>query len=249
MCTLSIIPLVGALGRRAGYRVVMNRDEQHSRATATPPAVRAVDGRHACWPTDPVGGGTWFATTSHGLTLGLLNVNLGKHEPPSSGVRTRGEIVPKLAGFSSAAAAAAELRHSDLRRYRPFRLVVIDREKVVDLRWDRCRLSESPRAMGTACFVSSGLGDHVVEPRLMLFDSIFSGETATPHMQDMFHRHSWPRHEHLSVMMSREGARTTCVTTVETRYSDESEPSVMMHHSDDAGESVVELSGLVAAAC
>jgi len=226
----------------------MSRDELRTRSAALPPSLQR-DGA-ACWPTDPDGGGTWIGTTGHGLTLGLLNVNLGVHEPPSSGTRTRGEIVPSLASCADAAAAASELLAKDLTRYRPFRLVAVDATAVVDLRWDRHRLIETSRRLAPACFVSSGLGDHVVEPRLMLFDSIFSARSATSEMQDGFHQHVWPNHEHLSVMMNRELARTTSVTTVETRRTRSGETSVSMRHRDDDGVGEpVALSGLVAAAC
>ena len=136
---------------------------------------------------------------------------------------------------ADAAAAASELLAKDLTRYRPFRLVAVDATAVVDLRWDRHRLIETSRRLAPACFVSSGLGDHVVEPRLMLFDSIFSARSATSEMQDGFHQHVWPNHEHLSVMMNRELARTTSVTTVETRRTRSGETSVSMRHRDDDG--------------
>ncbi len=226
----------------------MSRDELRTRSAALPPSLQRSG--EACWPTDPDGGGTWIGATGHGLTLGLLNVNLGVHEPPSSGTRTRGEIIPSLASCPDAATAASELLGKNLTRYRPFRLVAVDATSVIDLRWDRHRLIETPRRLAPACFVSSGLGDHVVEPRLMLFDSIFSVHSATPEMQDGFHQHVWPKHEHLSVMMSRELARTTCVTTVETRRARAGETAVAMRYTDDDGVSEpVELGGLVAAAC
>ncbi len=249
MCTFSIIPLIGALGRREGYRVVVNRDELIARAHAAQPMVRTVNGREACWPTDTAGGGTWIAAMESGLTLGLLNVNLGEHEPPNEGVRTRGEVIPRLAGCENATAAAAALRHTTLKRYRPFRVVAIDRERIIDLRWDRCTLTEIIRPLASSCFVSSGLGDHVVEPRLMFFDSTFAGVTATPQMQDMFHRHVWPGHEHMSVMMNRATAHTKSVTTVEARWTDDARPRMLMHHSDAAGESSVELGALVPLPC
>lgn len=250
MCTLSVISLSDSLGRRVGYRAVMNRDELRTRAQAHPPSPRQVGGTEACWPTDADAGGTWLAASEHGLTLALLNVHMGPHEPHSTGTRTRGEIIPSAIAAETAAAAAGVVRTKDLARYRPFRFVAIDRDLVVDLRWDRHRLSERTRAVSSACFVSSGLGDHRVEPRLMLFDSIFGHRAATAQMQDAFHSHTWARHEDISVMMSRETARTTSVTTVEARFSGVRPESVTMAHSDDDGEAaVVEVGGLVAAAC
>ncbi len=254
MCTLTLIPLSDSLGRPCGYRAVMNRDESRTRAVAEPPARRSLKDAEACWPTDPDAGGTWCAATSNGLTLALLNIYFAEHEPSSAQARTRGEIIPALAACATAQAAAGELIAADLSRYRPFRLVATGPDRLVDLRWDRHRLIETIRPLSPACFVSSGLGDHYVEPRLMLFDSIFGGARATPEMQDSFHRHVWPQHEHLSVMMTRPEARTTSVTTVEARWNADDQPEMLMRHEDDNGAAEpITLSGvqsgLVAAAC
>jgi len=247
MCTLTVIPISDSAGRPSGYRAVMNRDEVRSRSVAHAPAHKADGG--ACWPTDPDGGGTWFGTTAHGLTIGVLNVNLREHEPACVAPRTRGELIPTVSTNPDAQTAASALRSLDLERYRPFRMVAIDRGAVIDLRWDRHRLIETARPMGPACFVSSGLGDHRVEPRLMLFDSIFSSRSATPELQDEYHSHVWPHHEDISVMMSREAARTTSVTTVEMLFGRDGAATATMRHSDDNGEAdPVELGGLVAAA-
>jgi len=248
MCTLTVIPMSDRLGRPAGYRAVMSRDETRDRSPARPPETRDVGGARAVWPTDADAGGTWFAASERGLTLARLNVNLGEHEPPNRGVRTRGEIIPALIGRQKASEAAAELRSMNLDRYRPFRLVAISRRAVIDCRWDRERLVERRRRLAPACFVSSGLGDHIVSPRLMLFDSTFSGVTGTAKMQDAYHRHVWPGHEAISVMMNREDARTTSVSTVEMRWEAEAPgPTGAMKHEDDAGSSEVALAWLVAA--
>jgi len=248
MCTLSVIPTTDRLGRTCGYRAVMSRDETRDRSPARHPEARDLDSAQGVWPTDADAGGTWFAASERGLTLALLNVNLGPHEPPNRGVRTRGEIIPSLIDRQKASEAATELRNMNLERYRPFRLVAISRRAVIDCRWDRMRLVERRRRLSPACFVSSGLGDHIVSPRLMLFDSTFSGVSGTAKMQDAFHQHVWPGHEAISVMMSRDDARTTSVTTVEMRWEEDADgPAGAMTHRDDAGSSEIEIGGLVAA--
>jgi hypothetical protein len=224
----------------------MSRDELRSRPEAERPAYRDTDRGRALWPRDPHGGGTWVAAADSGLTLALLNVNLGPHEPPNPAPRTRGELIPRLIEEHSIAGVAGALREMPLDRYRPFRLVAISSEGVIDARWDRRLLVETARRLEPACFVSSGLGDHFVEPRLMLFESMVRGVWPTPSVQDAFHRHVWPGHEDVSVMMSRKNARTTSVTTVDVAPEGE-RASVTMIHRDDQGESSHELRALVAA--
>ena len=240
MCTCTVIPLSDSIGRLTGFRLVTSRDEQRTRKPAERPSIVSSRGAAACWPTDADAGGTWVSATEHGVVLCLLNVNLLDAEPPSTGTRTRGEIIPKLTGLLTLDDVATGLRTMDLHRYRPFRLVAATREGLVDFRWDRQRLIETRRPLEPACFVSSGLGDHMVEPRLMLFETMFrsslTDQRHTGKMQDSYHQHVWPQHEHLSVMMSREEARTTCITTVEATWERGGDPAVRMHFSDDDGE-------------
>ena len=249
MCTLTIIPLTDAIGRATGYRAMMSRDELRTRPPALIPAERRAGRIRAIWPTDTLAGGTWFAASERGLTLGLLNVNLGDHEPATVAPRTRGELIPQLIDRSTVIDVLMELRSMPLDRYRPFRLVAIGREGVVDARWDRGRLVETRRSLSASCFVSSGLGDHMVEPRLMLFESMFCGAAPTPLLQEAFHRHVWPKHEHLSVMLSRDDARTTSVTLAEVAWRDAGAPAVTMTHRDDDGETHTRLEHLEAATC
>jgi hypothetical protein len=64
------------------------------------------------------------------------------------------------------------------------------------------------------CWVSSGLGDDVVEPRIPLFDEMVLPEP-TAAIQDAYHRHRWDDHPEQSVRMSRSDARTVSITAVE----------------------------------
>jgi len=246
MCTLSIIPTLHERGRPRGYRAVMSRDELRSRPLAERPEERLTERVRALWPRDPHRGGTWVASAESGLTLVVLNVNLGAHEPPNPAPRTRGELIPRLIGEGSLAGVAGALRALSLDRYRPFRLVAASGEGVLDARWDRRLLVETARRLEPACFVSSGLGDHFAEPRLMLFESMVRGVWPSPSVQDAFHRHVWPGYEHVSVMMSRESARTTSVTTIDVTLREDG-ASVTMIHRDDHGESRHELGAMVAA--
>ena len=67
MCTVSWTPLDG------GYALAMNRDERRTRAPATPPERRELDGVPVLLPRDGEAGGTWIAVNALGHTLALLN--------------------------------------------------------------------------------------------------------------------------------------------------------------------------------
>lgn len=231
MCTVSIISLKDGHG---GYRLVTNRDEQRSREPAIAPAWGEIGGVLAIAPRDPRAGGTWVATTEAGLTLCLLNGNMEPAPALPQGLRSRGAIIPTVIGCGSLAGVREQLQKMDLSMFAPFRLVGVglgcglgdesglelgsDARSglVLDAFWDRTRLTVRTRGTLPLCFVSSGLGDSRVLPRLPLFDEMV-GSDATPVMQDAYHAHVWPERPEISVCMSRADARTVSTTVIEVR--------------------------------
>ncbi len=268
MCTVSIIPIelvpgatagiggiggiggvggVGGAGVEAGgYRLVTNRDESHRRAPALPPEVRSGEGLFpALWPTDPEGGGTWVSVNAAGVTLALLNIYPSRDTKAPAprggrGVVSRGLIIPALAHAPSAADAAAALSALDLSAFRGFRLVAVDRESIIECRWEGegesggdsggdsagesgegtgngsggSGLSVAETALGLACFSSHGWGDRHGRARLALFRRWFADRAASACEQDAFHRHQWASRPETSVRMVREDARTVSITSV-----------------------------------
>jgi len=217
MCTVSVIPIDG------GVRLVSNRDEGRRRAPAMPPEARDLPGgKRGIWPTDPEGGGTWFAAADHGLAMTLLN---GNPVPPLDrtglDLVSRGVIIPKLIACADAGEAMEAFEGGvvgePMDRFAHFRLVVTDASgRLYDARWDReqLRITEHPEPV--AAFASSGLGDDKVECRIPLFDEMVR-PGPTPEAQDAYHRHAWEGRGPVSVMMSREAARTVSVTVAEVR--------------------------------
>ena len=250
MCTVSIIAL------RHGFRLVSNRDEQHTRPESAAPAWRAIPsaagagapmaeapGLRAIWPADLRAdgseGGTWIGASERGLALTLLNYNLTPAPALPGEARSRGDLIPSLLHLNSAHAVAAALHEADLSAFAPFRLIAVERATpeeavmVAEVRWNRVSVS-SVWHRAPVCFASSGLGDHLVEVRLPLFERLVASEVDRIHegdadsevdpdggvdrlaaIQDAFHAHAWPDRRHVSVMMHREAARTVSTTAVE----------------------------------
>lgn len=255
MCTLTIIPLRGLDDQKpSGFRVVTNRDESLARPPALPPAVTTVRAVRAAWPVDALAGGTWVAASERGLVLSLLNLNLVPPPalPPARELVTRGAVIPALMDAAGAAEAAARLADSDLAPFAPFRLVAVDRHTIILARWDRAAFTIVRRPLTAACYVSSGLGDHTVAPRLALFEGWFAGSRPTPEEQDAFHEHVWADRPEISVRMSRRDARTVSTTAVEVVHAGDA-TLVAMDYRDDAARTRVEVAGgefsLAAAPC
>ncbi|MFM9957251.1 MAG: NRDE family protein [Phycisphaerales bacterium] len=228
MCTVSIIPLEACRGSglaagAGGYRLVTNRDESHRRVPGVGPEVRHPAGEGlfpAVWPTDPEGGGTWVSVNAAGVTLALLNIygggSAGGGAADAAGKLSRGLVIPALAHAPSAADAAAALSALDLSGFRGFRLVAVDRESIIECRWeaDGGRLSVAESGLGLACFSSHGRGDRHARARLGLFRRWFADRAPSAAEQDAFHRHQWASRPEISVRMVREDARTVSITSV-----------------------------------
>lgn len=217
MCTLSVI----SLGDSAGYRVVINRDEERTRPAAIAPMWREVDGVRAIWPTDPVGGGTWVAASERGVVLAILNRNLEPRPVLPPGLRSRGTIIPECIAASGRDDYLRRISKLDVAAFAPFRLVAClptvseDGCEVIETIWDRRGLVIRPCVAPPMCYVSSGLGDSIAADRTVLFKQTVALGNMSAFEQDAFHEHAWPGRGAESVMMSRADARTISVTTID----------------------------------
>lgn len=232
MCTLTVIPC------GTGVRMVMNRDELESRARGEPPTVHSLPGGMAAvMPRDPESGGTWIAANSAGVILAIMNGNPDPAPPAPRGGRvvSRGSIIPEVARMETAGGAIEQVRRRALDMFMPFRLVAADGASVMSLVWDGHAPMVDQVRPGPVCFVSSGLGDHRVAPRLALFEEWIREHGATARAQDRFHEHAWPDRPEISVRMVRPGARTVSVTRVET----DAEGAIEMRYADSNSEVIV----------
>lgn len=213
MCTVSIIPCPEI----SAVRVACNRDEQAERPTALPPAILRIGVHRTIFPVDPISGGTWIAVTDAGLAMVLLNRNAADGSIPTGVLTSRGTIIPALANVDSLPAAVSQALELNAGQYLPFRLVLADRERIGEISSDGTRLEilRIGRLTAPALFTSSGLGDRLVDgPRQRLFAQCFRSRNQWTTQQEAFHRHIWPDEPHLSVCMSRPGARTVSYTVV-----------------------------------
>ncbi len=242
MCTLTVISIRDDTGATIGYRLATNRDESRSRTPARPPERREERGYRAIWPTDPAAGGTWIGSNDFGLTLSILNGNPRPYPelPQADEIQSRGLIIPLLLDAPNAEAATERLTRESAGRHAPFRLVAVDFTAVIDVVWDGSMLTRTGRSLAPACFVSSGLGDHRVAPRLPLFDEMLETLGESTQFQVAFHRHQWPERPEVSVWMERADARTVSITTVEARFDGEA-PDVSMTHEQGDTVSTLQL--------
>jgi len=242
MCTVTVIPLVGPLGEsralRAGFRLVINRDELRTRPIAQRPVtVTLPNGCAGAWPVDPAGGGTWVGAGAHGLAMATMNVNPTPKPsmPAAKELISRGTLIPMMLDAESARSAIARLASVDTAKMPPFRVIAVDGRDIIEASWDRVDLNVTMRPMQACCFVSSGLGDVRAMPRLGLFDVMVGEHGVSQRMQDSFHRHQWSERPEISVRMERPDARTVSTTSVRV-FGESGSSGVVMDYRDDSGE-------------
>ncbi|PKG86030.1 hypothetical protein CXF85_04465 [Colwellia sp. 75C3] len=140
MCTLTY------LLNDNGYELFFNRDEQRSRALATPPTINQTS--NAIYPIDPQGQGTWIAVTKKGLSLALLNYYQGSFNDNKS-IVSRGELILSLLRLDGD--IIKQFQMMDLRVYQPFQLCIfpedlsIKNQRVQSFKWtgNELNLSEA----------------------------------------------------------------------------------------------------------
>ena len=127
MCTVSF---VNANGR---IIITSNRDEKTLRPSAIEPKNYLINNKKIFFPKDNKAGGTWFAIDEQATVLVLLNGAEEKHILKESYRKSRGLIVLKLISNES---ALKEWQSIDLDNIEPFTLVLFEKQKLYQLRWN-----------------------------------------------------------------------------------------------------------------
>ncbi|MDA1316263.1 MAG: NRDE family protein [Acidobacteria bacterium] len=198
-----------------GYSLFFNRDERHSRGIAFPPSVDLRNGVEYLSPTDADGGGTWITANQFGLTICLLN---SYQQGPQRDVafETRGRIPIEFADARSIAEVADGLETFSLRRFAPFRLLVLQPgEQPWTCLWNGSVLSGDTDARPTMPLTSSSFQTEQVEAaRQDTFRQQFCLRGPTKADLEAFHRgHNGESGAH-SVCMHRHDAQTVSYSRV-----------------------------------
>ena len=192
------------------FHFFFNRDERRTRAIALPPEKRQGDGFAYLSPIDPDSGGTWFAATDRGLILALLNRTVDG-QPPAPGRRSRGTLIPALAGARDLAAVATLLGEVALVECAPFRLFAdFPGQAALGAVWNGRELETQPLLTTTGLLCSSSRGDHQVTRERSELWSARRAERAADGPAELrrFHRSHLPVRSASSVCMHREDAAT-----------------------------------------
>lgn len=188
-----------------------------------PPEARPLGRIAALMPTDVDSGGSWIGVNDRGVCACLLNGNPHGSDGALktwTGRCSRGMLVPELLACESLDELRERGEAIDAKEFPAFRLVAFDLWRVIVVSGDgqRARVEETGLMQRGFLRTSSGLGDALVErPRRELFERMFNVDLVRDvrQIQDEFHSHHWPGEERISVLMSREDARTVSRTAIE----------------------------------
>ena len=210
MCTVSFFP------SPRGFYLAMNRDEKRDRFAALPPKIVEFENHRVLFPREPTGG-TWISANDAGVCLALINWHRIKREP-NNGVRTRGEVIRKLAGISTSDEISAAVKKLALRKLRPFRLIAIvsSENRVIEWRWNLNRLSIRKHSWEPHHWFSSSFDEATAEATRARVCAALPDEPAKQHVKWLrrLHRSHEPERGPFSICMHRPDAATVSYTEV-----------------------------------
>jgi len=206
----------------------MNRDEKRDRFTGLAPAVVEHEGRRAVFPCEPTGR-TWISANEAGVCLALINWHRVKREP-SSCVRSRGEVIRKLAGISTSDKISTAVKKLPLRNLRPFRLIAVVpfEQLVTEWRWNLERLTARKHAWQMQHWFSSGFNEERAERERERACTAARDRQSLGGLRRL-HRSHRPKRGPFSICMHRDEAATVSYTEVGV-----SARSVIMRYKDGA---------------
>lgn len=133
MCTATYLPF-----SPTGFILTHSRDEKAIRPAAHPPRTVDINGRVVTFPQDPQGQGTWIAASPQ-TTICLLNGAFVPHQPQPSYRQSRGLVTLDVFRYPSIDAFASAYNFCGIE---PFTLLMIEENRLLELRWNGKRLFE-----------------------------------------------------------------------------------------------------------
>ena len=127
MCTVSQVYSSGKI------IITSNRDEKTERPSSVKPQQYCINNKKIIFPKDPMAGGTWFAVDEKANVAVLLNGAKEKHQQKSNYAKSRGLI---LLDIISSESPIEQWKTISLLNIEPFTIVLLQKEKLFQLRWN-----------------------------------------------------------------------------------------------------------------
>lgn len=219
MCTVSWIRQAG------GYSLFCNRDENHARRVAIPPAVRERRGVRFIAPIDGAYGGTWIGVNQFGLSLCLLNRYQDEAVPSleANGYLSRGLLLVELIDCRTRSQTQSRIEPITLAHFQPFTLLILEPEQPSLLtHWTGQELLIETDGESAMPLISSSHDLAGVSlSRRRYFDSLLTEAGKVDDcLLDKFHGGHFPAASAYSTCMHRDDARTVSFSKVKVSRND-----------------------------
>ncbi|WP_375444546.1 NRDE family protein [uncultured Fibrella sp.] len=207
MCTATYFPL-----STTGFILTHSRDEKVIRPAALAPKAFRIGDSDVTFPQDPQGQGTWIATSAD-TTVCLLNGAFTAHLPKPPYKHSRGLVIPHFFTYPSVDEFAEAY---DFCSIEPFTLLVAERGRLVELRWNGKRLfthekdPERPHIWSSVTLYTHD----VIEKREDWFRD-WQQQHPAPSVEAIrwFHQHAGDGDRENSIRMNRQDALLTLSLT------------------------------------
>ena len=219
-----------------GYVLTSNRDEAPSRSSKSIEKT-IKNGIELSFPKDSKAGGTWIATSNDDRMVCLLNgaFNRHSHRPPYR--KSRGLMVLDFFEFKSANDFFKQYDFNDIE---PFTMVVYDKQKLYEFRWDEKRthlkgLDVRQHYIWSSCTLYP---ENIRTLRQIWFHSwLKSGTNLTPESILDFHKNGGIGDPENDFVMNRKDiVKTVSITTIQKKNK-----SIGMQHHDLLSQKVREV--------
>ncbi|MEQ8703176.1 MAG: NRDE family protein [Phaeodactylibacter sp.] len=146
MCTVTYLPK-----SNGGFLLTSNRDEAPHRSPENLDTLQMGKTR-LLFPRDTTAGGTWIVAATNGTVVCILNGAYvrHRHEPPYR--RSRGLMALDYFSFD---APETFIKQYTFEGMEPFTMLLLERGRVTDLRWDGAKLGVYAKDAGKAHLWSS----------------------------------------------------------------------------------------------
>lgn len=192
--------------------ITSNRDEHTGRETAYAPVFESINNKKIIFPKDAKAGGTWFAASEDGVVAVLLNGAFVKHIPRPPYRKSRGLVVLDIISSYKPFELIAAI---DLHRIEPFTLILMQHNRLRELRWDGSNKHEKELdGSGSYIWSSATLySDEVIRHREDLFNRFMKQrEEPTAVAIEEFHSNNHRDEENGFIINRSSGMKTFSIT-------------------------------------
>ena len=210
MCTVTYLPT-----GTDRFIFTSNRDEFINRS-ASELIHEQRFGKNLIFPQDTLAKGTWIAISDQGQLVCILNGAYKKHKRTPPYRLSRGVMALEFFKYDD---APAFFQHFDFTGIEPFTMVIIDRGKLFDFRWDEAKKHIDQKDTSEShIWASCTLYSEEWQQKRIEWFTQWQSNNPSPEVSDVidFHTNAGEGDLEYDIVMNKSGiVRTTSISSIE----------------------------------